>query len=210
MVGNFSFAGLPYDVSVEMWDRIVRELNLPITHVNVHSSRPDHKQLWVSKGYIVKEDDNCIWSDGEIGGYCCEMFIKDLEIGNLVNPMEHSTDVGFGLERIIQVMEQKDRIDETSIFGPGSPIVKDHRRSIESMISNGIKSHGKGRGNILKTLLRRLLPEEGQFSFQEELEYERNCYNETLKTARKCWKKHKDKPNEWWQSTFGIGKENLE
>src|SRR5690349_11933129 len=41
MVGNFSFGGEDYDVSVELWDRILRELRVPVTHVNVHPSRVD-------------------------------------------------------------------------------------------------------------------------------------------------------------------------
>ena len=66
--------------------------------------------------FTVVDDPECIWSDGLIGGYCCEMYVKDLEIGNLVHTLGHSVDVGFGLERLVQVLEGKTRVHETSLF----------------------------------------------------------------------------------------------
>jgi len=133
MIGNFSFGGQDYPVSIELWHSIVSDLQLPISYVTYHPSRLDHRRLWEKYQYNLKPDENCLWTDGNIGGHCCELFVNDLEIGNLVNPLEHSTDVGFGLERLLQVLEKKSRVDETDLFRKDvHPIVADHYRNLKS------------------------------------------------------------------------------
>jgi hypothetical protein len=55
----------------------------------------------------VRHDSGCVWTDGNVGGFCSELFTPDgVEVGNLVNPLGHSIDVGFGYERILQVIEE--------------------------------------------------------------------------------------------------------
>ena len=88
MVGNFSFGRRDYERSVELWNRIVRRLEIPVTHVNIHPTRDDHRTLWERRGYVVHEDPECEWSDGDLGGYSCEMYVGALEIGNLVHKQE--------------------------------------------------------------------------------------------------------------------------
>jgi hypothetical protein len=61
-------------------------------------------------GFPVRHDSGCVWTDGNIGGFRSELFTPDgAEVGNPVNPLGHSVDVGFGNERILQVMEGKSR-----------------------------------------------------------------------------------------------------
>ena len=36
---------------------------------------------------LVRIDNECLWSDGNIGGYCTEFYKNDIEIGNIVNTL---------------------------------------------------------------------------------------------------------------------------
>lgn len=216
MVGNFSFKGPSYEHSVEMWTAILWELlgfRLYDCEVRVHPERPDHKKMWESRNLHVVDDPECVWSDGDIGGHCCEVFYKGLEIGNLVNPLGHSTDVGFGLERLLQVVEGKGRADETELFDQSlSPIARDHGRTLRLMRENGILPGNKGREYVCRRLLRKMmlntldLDAAGLWDWIRD---ERLLYLKRQDTARKAWKRHKDKPPEWWWDTFGIMAEEI-
>lgn len=141
MIGNFSFGNNDYQNSVEMWKSIVSQLHIPIHEVHVHPDS-DLRKWW--SGFNIVDDPECIWSDGEIGGFCCEMYSHGLEIGNLVNPLNHSTDVGFGLERMLQIMEGKSRVDESTLFDQRlDPVTRDHYRTLMLMKENGIKPGAK-------------------------------------------------------------------
>lgn len=213
MVGNFQFGNYGYDVSVEMWDSIIRDLRLPVTHVTCHPDRGDHRTLWGRRGYEVRPDESCKWSDGEIGGECCELFVGDLEIGNLVNPLGHSVDVGFGLERIHQVVEGKGRVDETSLFDvDGDPVLKDHWRSLCILWESGVPPGGKGRNYVCRRLLRRMLDLVGgkRPPFQEWVDSERVLRENRLVEGRRHWRKFRDRPPEFWRETFGIMPDEIE
>jgi alanyl-tRNA synthetase len=209
MIGNFSFGGDDYQVSVELWDSIVRDLGIKVDYVTYHPTRDDHKLLWTRKGYVTKPDESCRWSDGNIGGFCCELFVGDLEIGNLVNPLDHSTDVGFGHERLLQVVEGKTRVNQTSLFRQDlHPIVSDHYRTLTSLRQNGISPGSYGRDYICRRLVRRLLDHEEDLNklpeFKEWIEVEQDLLERRLKTGLRLWRRHKDKTVEWWKDTLGI------
>lgn len=213
MVGNFSFGGEDYEGSVELWYSILSDLRIPVTEIHVHPSRNDHRQLWIDRGYSVRPDESCIWSDGTISGHCCEIFCGDLEIGNLVNPLGHSTDVGFGWERLHQVVEEECRVDQTSLFNSNlHPIVSDHSRTITILRENGIEPGNKGRSYVCRRLLRRmlrLLTGDESFEFDDWLQQERGLREQSIRRGRRCWKKHHDKPPWFWWETFGILPEEM-
>ena len=48
----------------------------------------------------MRNEEECKWTDGDIGGYCTEFFKDDVEIGNIVNPLGTCIDAGFGLQRL--------------------------------------------------------------------------------------------------------------
>jgi alanyl-tRNA synthetase len=163
---------------------------------------------------MIVPDPDCQWSDGEIGGYCSELYCGDLEIGNLVNTMEHSVDVGFGLERMVQVYEGKSRVDDTSLFRHDShPIVRDHSRTLECLWSNGIRPGCKGREFVCQKLLRRMVPHLNgeKFVFGEWLDAEVEKRRDTFERVRNMLKKHKHrgKPAEWWIETTGLSHQEL-
>lgn len=208
MVGNFTFGSDEYEVSVDLWHSILKDLGIPVSGIHVHPSRPDHRRLWERRGYEVVSDPSCEWSDGEIGGHCCEVLCGNLEIGNLVNPEGRSTDVGFGWERIHQVVEQKSRIDETSLFTTrGHPVILDHSRTISVMRENGIGPGNKGRNYVCRRLIRRmlsLLTGQEYFDFDDWIHRERLMRERSLLQGRRHWKKNRHKPPRFWWETFGI------
>ena len=155
-----------------------------------------------------------MWSDGQIGGHCCEVFCGDLEIGNLVNPLVHSTDVGFGWERLVQVVEGKERVDQTSLFDPGlHPVVSDHRRTLSILWENEIEPGNRGRNYVCRRILRRLLrlvDEGDSFEFDDWLRSERDLRGQSLRRGRRLWRRHRHKPRQFWWETFGILPEEIE
>jgi alanyl-tRNA synthetase len=214
MVGNFSFGGNDYDLSVELWHSILTDLRVPVSQVRVHPSRQDHRFLWQKWGYQVVLDDCCVWSDGQIGGHCCEMFYCDLEIGNLVNPLGHSTDVGFGWERLHQLIEGKQRVDETSLFDPKqNPVISDHSRTLSILWHNGIEPGNRGRNYVCRRLLRRMLRHpisDCSFVFDDWLKQEQHLREQSLLRGRRFWRKNQNKPPQFWWETFGILPEEIE
>lgn len=205
MLGNFSFRGIPYQKSIEMWHEIITSLNIPVSTVHVHP-KSSHHSWWRNLGYSIIDDIDCQWSDGDIGGYCCELYCGNLEIGNLVNTLEHSTDVGFGWERIVQILEQKSRVDETSLFRQDLDYLsRDHVRTLEVMWDNGIRPESKGRGYICRKLLRKLVGYDLKgVVFQDWLDYETDLREKKLYKAKKYRDKYKDMTDEWWWDSFGV------
>lgn len=214
MLGNFSFGGDDYHVSVELWHSILTDLGISGTHVRLHPSQIEHIRLWERFGYDIRPDESCVWTDGQIGGFCSEVFVEDLEIGNLVNPLGHSTDVGFGWERLLQVVERKSRVDQTSLFDQSlHPVVSDHSRTIGVLWDNGISPGNKGRNYVCRRLLRRMLRlnvEPLGFDFEEWLMCEQELREQSIRRGRRLWRKHRNKPPEFWWETFGIMPDELD
>ena len=211
MLGNFSFGGPEYRVSCEMWTRILQDLHVRLEPIHVHPAREDHRRVWRGLGHEVVDDPECLWSDGRIGGHCCEVYSHGVEIGNLVNPLGHSTDVGFGLERLVMVLEGKGRADETSLFDQRlDPVSRDHVRTLTLCHNNGIRPGGKGRGYVCRRLLRRVLDSTlGPQPWTEWVEGERRLRDQSLDRGRKLWRRHKDRPPPWWWETCGLTEEDL-
>lgn len=214
MIGNFSFGGNDYERSVDLWHSIVTDLNINVSTVHVHPDCPSHEQLWQHRGYTTVHDLECVWSDGDIGGFCSELYVDHLEIGNLVNPLGHSTDVGFGLERLLQVIENKSRVDETSLFDVSlSPVSRDHQRTLRLMLENGIKPGNKGREYVCRRLLRRML-RQNDSGFDPVIVHwideERRSSELRIKRAKSAWRRHSHQPVSWWWDSFGILPEEIE
>jgi len=221
MLGNFSFGNSDYGESVQMWDAILIDLELKKDCIiHVHEGMTNHLLHWLKLGYPVKYDESCHWTDGgALGGFCSEVYWKGLELGNLVNTLGHSTDVGFGWERLLQVLEGKDRVDETELFRQGiHPICADHYRTIQRFFDHGIKPGNKGREYVCRRLIRRALKVESNdtvliktlpSTLWDDFMEERERREKSLKNAKRALKDHIDKSDEWWWDTFGVLPEEL-
>lgn len=208
MLGNFSFGNNDYQQSIELWKSIISDLNIKVDSVHVHP-QGNHHNLW---DYPIVEDLECVWSDGDIGGYCCEIYSRGIEIGNLVNTLGHSVDVGFGFERLLMIVEGKNRVDETNLFDQELDYVgRDHVRTLTSFWENGIEPGNKGRNYICRKLIRRLirLNISEKFIFDEWMQKESEMFRKMIERGKVLWRKHKDKSVQWWKETVGLTEEEL-
>lgn len=213
MLGNFHFGG-SYQQSVELWHSLLSDLGLNNCIIHYHPDRNDHCGLWERWGYKTEPDPSCRWSDGEIGGDCCEVYCQGLEIGNLVNTLGHSVDVGFGWERLFCVLEGKKRVDETSVFQHNclDPVVRDHTRTLNAFWRHNIPPGTKGRNYICRRLLRRVLrldQDHQGTAYDEWVASEREILRRRLHEARKIWRRYRNMPAEWWWATCGILPEEI-
>jgi alanyl-tRNA synthetase len=213
MIGSFGFGTNDYERHVELWTGIVRDLGIPIDHVDVHPDSP-HRVLWENRNFRVSDNPNCVWSDGTVGGYCSELFTPEgLEVGNLVNPLGHSIDVGFGYERMLQIVEGKSRVDETSLFRQDlDPVSRDHFRTLSVLHEQGIQPGNKGRNYVCRRLLRRYMRRnfgKSESLLHDWIEPETQRMEQSIRDGRRYWKRHGDKPDVFWWDTFGVLPEEL-
>lgn len=211
MIGSFGFGTTDYERHVAMWTNIVLDLGLPISHVNIHP-HSGFEHFWEDK-FPVRHDPTCVWTDGTVGGFCSELFTRDgIEVGNLVNPLGQSVDVGFGLERMLQVMAGRPRVDDTELFNPLlDPVSRDHFRTLCVFKEQGIVPGNKGRSYVCRRLIRRFIrlnPHGVDSPFSDWIHGERVRMEQSIRDARRFWRKNQDKdepvPDSFYWDTFGI------
>jgi alanyl-tRNA synthetase len=193
MMGLFSFRELSVQDAVNFWFDFLEEIGLRPDTVTIHPDRMEEwRGLYDGRNVIVKPDVECIWSDGEIGGYCTEFYIDGVEIGNIVNTNGDCIDVGFGLDRLLLFLGDipPDRITVL-------------QRGIGQIIKSGFVPGNKQQGYTLRRLLRLLVREGGDLDhpFFEEERVRQNLLREKFERLSP---KHGDKPPEWWMDTHGI------
>jgi alanyl-tRNA synthetase len=215
MIGTFGFNTDDYKKHQQIWHMVLHELGIKnkVNHITRHSQMEFEKwSYWQHLGYnTIIDDESCIWSDGQIGGYCCEVFVGDLEIGNLVNPNKVSCDIGFGLERLVQVIENKS-INETSLFDLSlSPLARDHKRTLQLMKNQGIYPGAKGVYSVCKRLIRNLI-RNNEFlpEFQDWINSEKELLAKKESFIDKNIDKWDTQLESYWHQTHGITKEDLE
>lgn len=192
MIGLFSFREWTLEQGINFWMEFVTQvLKIKLTHVTVHPDKSEWSKFY--NNIPVKLDDQCIWSDGNIGGYCTEFYVGDLEVGNIVNPLGTCLDVGFGLERLDRVVNgQFNKTRQELLI-----------EVIESIINSKVFPSNTKQGYVLRKLIRTLIKEGGYFEhkffFDEKIRQEKmwERYNK-LKI------KNPNQTKEWWFSTHGI------
>lgn len=216
MIGSFAFGTWDYERHVAMWTNIVLDLELPISHVNVHPDS-NFEHFWEDK-FPVRHDPSCVWTDGNVGGFCSELFTPGgVEVGNLVNPLGHSVDVGFGFERMLQVLESKPRIDDTELFNPVlDPVSRDHFRTLSVFKEQDIVPGNKGRNYVCRRLIRRFIRLNAygvECPFSDWMQSERARMEQSIRDARRFWRRNQDKdgtlPDSFYWDTFGIMPEEM-
>jgi alanyl-tRNA synthetase len=198
MVGLFSFRELTVPQAIDFWmSFLTQKLNLKLDYVTIHPEQESWSEYYSKYDVEIRLQDDCVWSDGEIGGYCTEFFIDDVEIGNIVNPLGTCIDVGFGLERL-------------DLFVNGRTISKERTliESAERIIASGFKPSNLKQGYVLRKLLREIYTLGLSFDhpyFEQEVARQ----NKIRERYERLKDKHTDKPKEWWFDTHGINIDEL-
>lgn len=196
MIGLFSFRQWTVKESIDFFMKFLSRLEITPDYVTIH---PDKFESW--KGFYqdypveVRSEPECIWSDGNIGGYCTEFFKDNIEIGNIVNPLGTCIDVGFGLERLILVKNKEVNSKRLEIL----------ERSCFTIINSGIGLGHHKQSSILKKLIITSLLEgstETHPFFEEIRKNLKKNYQGYLKDRVK---KHLlNKPDDYFKSSYGI------
>jgi alanyl-tRNA synthetase len=193
MLGLFSFREMSLADAVGFWFGFLAEIGVAPDVVTLHPDRlDDWRPLYAGRPVEIRADDGCVWSDGDIGGYCTEFYRDGVEIGNIVNTNGDCIDVGFGLDRLAACL--------------GEPPVGDVEaleRAVLKIIASGYRPGAKQQGYVLRKLLREVVRRGGKVDhpvFHEERARQARLQAryERLRT------KHADKPPEWWFDTHGI------
>jgi alanyl-tRNA synthetase len=192
MIGFFSFRDLSVPQAIDYWMGFLKRIGITPDYITIHPDKPEWSKFYDKYGVEVRLDEECIWSDGEIGGYCTEFYKDDIEIGNIVNPLGTCIDVGFGLERIEMVLNDTPKSKEDTL-----------KETVFKMIESGFAPGNNKQGYILKKLLR--------LCHKNDVVIDHDFYRDEVVRQEKIlvkWErlkdKHKDKPKEWWWDTHGI------
>lgn len=199
MMGLFSFREQPLSWAVDFWLSFINDiLNLRLSKVTIHPDKiSDWRRYYMCHVEQITPDSECIWSDGDIGGYCTEFYIhhngQDVEIGNIVNPLGNSIDCGFGAERIKNIINNT--IPKTKLELLEECILK--------IIDSGVAPSNKLHGYVLRKLLRSFIILGGYMDhkfWKEENDRQRIIEEKYFKLKHK----HLDKSAAWWYDTHGI------
>ena len=196
MLGLFSFREWSVPKTIDFWMSFLESINLLPHHVTIHPDKYNQwKKFYSNYNVDIKEDLECIWNDGSIGGYCTEFYYNNIEIGNIVNTLDTCIDVGFGGERILNLKQLNSVPTKNEIL----------LETIQSLLNDNIQLSNNQHGYILKKLITFLIYNQGFL----EHEYYQKIYNQQkekwifyLSNYNKF--KFKDKTSSWWLDTHGI------
>ena len=205
MIGLFSFRDKSVAWAIDFWmEFLTVRLGLKIGYVTLHQDTwPEWMAIYDKWSIIIKIDnDNCTWSDGNIGGYCTEFFIDDIEIGNIVNPLGTCIDVGFGLERLeMMVNGVQNKTKQEALI-----------ETIVKILESGYKPGAKQQGYVLRKLIRELYIIGGNL---DRTTYKSYFTAEIERQVKIIEKYHRLKerfshmPKEWWYDTHGINLDEI-
>lgn len=201
MLGLFSFREWSIPKTIDFWMGFLETINLLPHFVTIHPDKYKDWKLFYSNYKVdIKEDPECFWSDGSIGGYCTEFYHNDVEIGNIVNTLGSCIDVGFGGERILQLKGMLEPCSKNDIL----------IETIQSLIKDKIILSNNQHGYILKKLITQLINSRGFLDHP--------FYNQLFEQQKNKWifyLKNKDKPKiiskdkMWWLDTHGVNLDNI-
>lgn len=197
MLGLFSFREWSIESTILFWRKFISRLGLKIDKVTIHPEMFLWREYY-PEDIKVELDKNCVWSDGEIKGYCTEFYVNGIEIGNIVNPLGGCIDVGFGLERLDQL------VNDTK----PKPRMELLIETANLLIKEGFKPSNKEHGYVLRKILRTIYKEKGLMDhkyFKEEIERQKKILDRYLKLKDK----YKNMSKEWWLETHGINLDDL-
>lgn len=199
MMGLFSFREMTVQQAIDFWmEFLTNRLHLKIDTITIHPDKFDEWSLFY-KNYdvVLQKNIDCTWSDGEISGYCTEFFVGDVEIGNIVNPLETCIDVGFGLERL-----------EMFINGKKINRIETLKETALKIIESGYTPSNLKQGYVLRKILREIYKSKESLEhifFEQEVERQKKIISRYAQLKDK----NQDKSPEWWYDTHGINLEEI-
>jgi alanyl-tRNA synthetase len=201
MLGLFSFRHWLPRQAVDFWMSFLEVVSVVPDTVTIHPTRPDDSHLYVDYDVHVTFDEGCVWSDGNIGGFCTEFYKDGVEIGNIVMPNGDCIDCGFGLERIGSFMPGWSEAEPTR-----SLVLQ---RCIQRLLGEGIVPGNTKQGYVLRKLIRMCLREQIPLGQHPLVTREDDLRRKMLSALPRLQKKHQGKPPEFFKDTFGIDPEDL-
>ncbi len=194
MLGLFSFREMPVQEAVHFWMGFFSFIGLTIEHVTIHPDKMDEWTLFYDSYSVrIVPDPECKWSDGEIGGYCTEFYINDVEVGNIVNPLGSCIDAGFGAQRIESFLSSTVPLSKQAAL----------EEAIHKIIASGYAPSNLRQGYVLRKLLRETYRSGHSIDhpfFQQEVQRQQRV----IERYAKLKPKNPDKSKEWWFDTHGI------
>lgn len=196
MLGLFSFRQWSVPKTIDFWMSFLESIDLLPHHVTIHPDKMDEwKSFYSNYNVEIKEDLECVWKDGSIGGYCTEFYHNDVEIGNIVNTLGTCIDVGFGGERILNLKG----------LLPTSTTVEILTETIQSLLNDSVVLSNNQHGYILKKLITLLIYNRGYLDhpyYFQLFNQQKEKWQFYLSNYQKD--KFKTKSNSWWLDTHGI------
>lgn len=196
MLGLFSFREWSVPKTIDFWMSFLQHIDLLPQYVTIHPDKmTDWKSYYSNYNVEVREDSECVWSDGNIGGYCTEFYRDGVEIGNIVNTLGSCIDVGFGGERIL------------ALKGLVSPLSKPEilSETITALLKDNVQLANSNAGYVLKKLITLLVYQQGY--------YNHPYYHQIFSQQKQKWRfyldnhqkpKFADKKPDWWLDTHGV------
>jgi alanyl-tRNA synthetase len=193
MMGLFSFREMSVEEAIDFWFAFLEQIGARPDRVTIHPDRMDAwRGFYDGRRVMVTADADCVWSDGEIGGYCTEFYRDGVEIGNIVNTGGDCIDVGFGLDRLAFALGEP-ALDEVEAL----------RGGVMKIIDSGYEPGPKQQGYVLRKLLRELVRRDAPLD-HPFYRAEAARQSKLRATFERLWSKHSDKPAQWWLDTHGI------
>jgi alanyl-tRNA synthetase len=198
MLGHFSFGGyFKKETIAWTFEFLTKMLDISPERITATVFQGDDKIPFDQESYDawlkflpeekikrgLREDN--VWGPAGSEGPCGaanEVYVDDLEVATLVfmeyycdndgslTPLPRKgVDVGWGLERLVMIVQDKNNIFETDLFAPfitllpaeleerKKRIIVDHLRGAAFLLADGVRPSNKEAGYILRRLLRRIL-----------------------------------------------------
>ncbi len=196
MLGFFSFREWSVLQTIDYFMGFLESIECLPDYVTIHPDKiSEWSSLYSSYSVEIREDLECQWSDGSIGGYCTEFYKNDIEIGNIVNTLGTCIDVGFGGERLLNIKGLLPILSKNDILID----------TIHTLIQSGIVPSPNKHGYILRKILVELVYSGGYYdhpyfhmvyeNIRRKYEwYHSVCYRPSFQ----------NKSPQWWLDTHGI------
>lgn len=202
MIGLFSFQDWTLKQSINFMWHFLSKINLTPDYVTIHPDKINEwSTLYQGLNVEVREDNECIWSDGNVSGYCTEFYKNDIEIGNIVNTLGRSIDIGFGLERLLQIINQNsNNVSKLDVL----------EDAYFQLIKDGVEIGNKKQGHLLKkiiiesVLLGSLIQDNNYNNIRNNIIKNYKTYS-----SKKKLHKFKYKDSGFWLDTFGIDENKI-